>query len=58
MVLPFLPDNRTQALALLRAVDDEIDQLTPEQRARLRELYYLDDPRSVADRIRSGEVIS
>lgn len=57
MVPDFLPDNRSQALSLLGAVDDEIDQLTPEQRARLRELYNLDDPRSVADRIKSGEVI-
>jgi len=51
-----LPTTRTEALSLLRRLDDDIDKLTPEQDRRLRELYCLDDDRTVEERLRTGEI--
>jgi hypothetical protein len=56
MVLPFLPENRTQALSLLRTVNDDPDQLTKEQQQAIRQLYFLDDDRAVTQLIRDGEI--
>ncbi len=52
-----VPHTRAQALSLLNHVDFEIGQLTPEQVLAVRGLYYLDDPRSVSERMKDGERI-
>jgi len=52
-----VPHTRAQALSLLDHVDFEIGQLTPEQVLAVRGLYYLDDPRSVSERMKGGERI-
>lgn len=52
----FIPETRAQALSLLRALDDNTDLLTEDQRQALRHLYFLDTQLSVADLVRSGEI--
>ncbi|MGA2161314.1 MAG: hypothetical protein ABSG28_03815 [Methanoregula sp.] len=42
-------------LHLLRQHDDDLNDLSPVQIVAIRRIYYLDDPRSVADRLRAGE---
>jgi len=56
MAQPFIPENRSQALSILRAVDDDPDQLPEEQWQAIRRLYFLDDDRTVEQLIRDGEV--
>ena len=51
-----LPKTRGQALHLLRSVDDRVNLLTPQQRQRIRELYRLDDDRSVEQLIIDREI--
>jgi len=53
----FIPVNRAQALSLLRALDDDVTRLSPLQVVALRELYFLDDPRSVEVRVKAARVI-
>ena len=54
----FIPETRAEALSLLRALDDNTDLLTEDQRQALRDmhLYFLDTQLRVADLVRSGEI--
>lgn len=51
-----VPVTRAQALSALRAVGDSVEKLSAEQRARLRDLYFLDTDASVADLVKSGRI--
>jgi len=51
-----LPATRTEALSLLRRLDDDPDRLTEAQQQAIRKLYRLDDSRSVEQLIRDGEI--
>ena len=46
-----LPGNRTECVALISAVNGNIDELTAEQIAAVRKHFSLDDKRAVAERI-------
>lgn len=54
--LPFIPETRTQALSILRAVGDDLNELTEPQRQAIRRLYFLDDDRSVEQIMRDGDL--
>lgn len=54
--LPFIPETRSQALSILRAVQDDPDQLTKDQRQAICRLYFLGDNRSVEQLVRDGEI--
>jgi hypothetical protein len=56
--LPVIPETRAQALSILRAVGDDLDELTEPQRQAIRRLYFLDDNRSVEQLVRDGEISS
>jgi hypothetical protein len=53
MSLPYdsklIPLKRRGAYVLLESVGFDDDALTPEQRAAVRELYFLDDKRTVRE---------
>jgi len=51
-----IPTTRAEALSLLRREDDDLDRLTPTQIAAIRRLYLLDDDRTVAERIQTGDI--
>jgi len=53
-----IPETRTQVLSLLRAVGDDLDQLTEPQRQAIRRLYFLRDNRTVEQLVRDGELQS
>jgi hypothetical protein len=57
MVLPFIPETRAQALSILRAVGDDLNELTEPQRQAIRRLYFLGDNRSVEQLVRDGEIL-
>ncbi|WP_214020188.1 hypothetical protein [Methanoculleus sp.] len=48
-----VPTTRAQALALLTHIDD-VEDLTDDQRAVIRDLYFLNDDRPVAERFQRG----
>jgi hypothetical protein len=48
----FLPERRPGIFLLLEAVEPE--NLTPAQVARIRELLFLDDPRTVQELVEQG----
>ena len=62
LVLPYSPDfiphHRRGAEALLASVQWDPERLTHQQQAAIALLYFLNDPRSVADRVRAGEAES
>ena len=51
-----IPSTRTETVSLLRRLDDDLDRLSPAQLAAIRRLYLLDDDRTVAERLRDGEI--
>ena len=62
MALPysdkFIPHHRRGAEVLLESVDFELDELTPEQIAACRALYFLDDDRTVEQRVQAGSILT
>ena len=46
-----LPGNRTECVALISSVNGNIDELTAEQIAAVRQHFSLDDEKTVAERI-------
>jgi hypothetical protein len=60
MALPYrkdlIPKHRRGAEVLLESVEWRPELLTAEQLASCRSLYFLDDPRSIADLVSAGEV--
>jgi hypothetical protein len=52
-----IPRDRTDVIHLLFLVDDNLDRLNPAQRAAIREIYRLDDNRSIEQRVRAGEIL-
>jgi hypothetical protein len=51
-----IPRDRTDVLHLLRLHNDDLNELTPDQIAAMRSLYFLNDERTVAQLVREGEV--
>jgi len=52
----FLPDHAGGVILLLDALDWDLEKLSPEQLARCREILHLDNDRTVADRVRMGDL--
>lgn len=59
MALPFdpnfIPERRRGCEALIDSLVD-VEQLNPEQIAAIRLIYALDDDRSVAERMKAGDL--
>jgi hypothetical protein len=51
MVTALLPGNRAECVSLISSVNGNIDELTAEQIAAVRQHFSLDDKRTVAERI-------
>ena len=51
-----IPSTRTEALSLLRRLNDDVSHLTPNQIAALRKLYRLEDCRTIQELVEIGEV--
>jgi len=51
MVNALLPGNRTECVALISSVNGNIDELTAEQIAAVRQHFSLDDKRTVGERV-------
>ena len=50
-----IPCDRVDALHVLALNDDDLDKLSPDQIAAIRKIYFLNDFRTVADRIIAGD---
>lgn len=50
----FLPDRIGGVLLLLEAVEGDLDKLSPYQIARIKEILFLDDPRTVQELVEQG----
>lgn len=51
----FLPEKRSGVLLMLEATPDDVE-FTPEQIARIRELYFLDSNLTVEEHVRAGDI--
>ena len=51
-----IPRNRTEALHILAVNEDDLSKLTPGQIATIRALYFLDDDRTLEQRLRDGDL--
>ena len=49
-----IPRTRVDALHVMRLNGDDPDELSDAQYQACRKLYFLDDPRSVKDRVLAG----
>lgn len=49
-----IPATREQAYSLIRAVDGDVDRLTSDQVKAIRDLYNLDEYRTVAEALEGG----
>lgn len=50
------PTNKTDALHVLSLNDDELRNLSYEQKKAIRKIYFLDDDRTVAERVLVGDL--
>jgi hypothetical protein len=49
-----IPQDKRDVVHLLFLVDDEIDELSPEQLGAIRAIYHLDDDTTIEQFIRGG----
>jgi len=52
----FLPDRTGGICLLIEAADGDIEKLSDLQITRIRQILHLDDPRSVEELVRGGEI--
>ncbi len=52
-----IPISRTDVLHVLALNDDNLILLTYEQKAAMRKIYFLDDDRTVEQRVRDGDLV-
>ncbi|HNX18258.1 MAG TPA: hypothetical protein PKM50_08045 [Methanoregula sp.] len=52
----FMPEHVAGILILLNAVNGDLEKLSQEQVARIRDILHLDDCRSIQDLLLAGEL--
>ena len=53
-----IPRDRVDVLHILALNDDDLDQLSPEQLAAIRKIYFLDSDKTVEQRVREGSILT